>query len=476
MDLLSLSGSELAKCIRRGEVSSQEVIEAHINQALLINPKINAIVIDRFEVARSEAKRADQLTKQLAPDQLPIFHGVPCTIKECFALTGMPQTGGLVSRKNAIASHDATTVARLRKAGLIPLGVTNVPELCLWSETYNYVYGRTNNAYNATRTAGGSSGGEAAIIAAGASPFGLGSDVAGSLRLPALFNGIFSHKPTHGLVPNSGHFPLHKGKMERFNCIGPLARHAEDLFPLLTILKGPDGQDPFCMEQSLNNPANIDISQLKVINVESNDIISVSDDLAEAQKRALLHLASLGATCKTVNLEKLKYSFEIFMHSFAKSGGFSLKTALGNGAKINLYFELLKFIFRQSDHIFPLLCLALKEALYTNRVDSKFVRMGIELRQELEDMLGDNGVLLFPSYTKPAPKHQAMLFLINHWTYVAIFNVLKLPVTQVPLGLNTEGLPLGVQVATLPCNDHLSLAVALELEKKFGGWVPPNFM
>ena len=150
----------LARMIRDGETTSVEVVDAHIARIREVNPRLNAVVRDRYDDARTEAKRADEATRTTPRDRLPVLHGVPCTIKESFALEGMPNSGGLVARSQHIATEDATAVKRLRAAGAIPLGVTNVSELCMWMESANRVYGRTTNAYDVGRTAGGSSGGE----------------------------------------------------------------------------------------------------------------------------------------------------------------------------------------------------------------------------------------------------------------------------------------------------------------------------
>src|SRR5262249_52315601 len=153
--LLRASATELASMIRRGEVTSRRVVEAHIAWIRRVNTALNAVVHPRFEHALREADDADEA--RLRGGNLPVFHGVPCTIKESFQLTGMPNTGGLVARRGVIADSDATAVARLRAAGAIPLGVTNVSELCMWMESSNKVWGRTNNAYDRGRTCGGSS-------------------------------------------------------------------------------------------------------------------------------------------------------------------------------------------------------------------------------------------------------------------------------------------------------------------------------
>src|SRR5436305_2524736 len=207
--LTERSAVDLARAIRTGETSSREVVEAHIERLELTHPRLNAVVVDRYDAARQDADAADELVRSTTDtDTLPPFHGVPCTIKEAIAMKGMPNCAGLVSRAAWRAPENAPTVQRMIDAGAIPLGVTNTPELCLWIETENRQYGRTHNAYDMSRTAGGSSGGEGAVVGAGGSPLGLGADIGGSIRLPAFFNGVFGLKPSPGLVPSTGQFPL----------------------------------------------------------------------------------------------------------------------------------------------------------------------------------------------------------------------------------------------------------------------------
>src|SRR6185503_363040 len=158
---------------------------------------------------------------------------------------------GLVARKGRLATQDAVAVARLRAAGAIPLGVTNVSELCMWMESDNRVYGRTNNPYDQARTVGGSSGGEGAIIGAGGAPFGVGSDIGGSIRIPAAFCGVVGHKPSGRLVPNTGQFPPAEGPANAYLGTGPLVRRVRDVWPLLRVMAGPDGHDPVCAPATL---------------------------------------------------------------------------------------------------------------------------------------------------------------------------------------------------------------------------------
>src|SRR5690348_6896948 len=226
-NIIFASAATLARAIREKQVSSREVVEAYLQRIEAINPTLNAVVQVRAEAARAEARQADEA---LARGELrgPL-HGVPFTIKDTYDVAGMICTCGTKGRAANVAQQDATAVARLRAAGGIALGLTNVPELLLAYESDNLIYGRTNNPYDLARTPGGSSGGEAATIAAGGSPLGLGTDSGGSIRVPAHFCGVAGLKPTWGRVPLTGLFPPPFGTSARLRHAGPLARYVEDL-------------------------------------------------------------------------------------------------------------------------------------------------------------------------------------------------------------------------------------------------------
>jgi len=472
--LCTLSATRLAALIRAGEVSSREVVEAHVARARAVNPTLNALVADRFEAARREADAADERRRREDPAALPRFHGVPCTVKESIALVGMPHTSGLVARKGVVAAEDATTVARLRAAGAIPIGVTNVSELCMWMESNNRVYGRSNNPYDPSRIVGGSSGGEGAMVGAGASPIGLGADVGGSIRLPAFFNGVFGHKPTGGLVPGTGHFPAPENDTQRYNTTGPLCRRAEDLMPFLRVVAGPDGREAGCRAIPLRDPAEVAIAGLRVTTIEDNGTTPVSEDLRAAQRRAAGALAAAGAVVRAAAVDGLRRSIEVWAAMLDASGGKTFAELLGNGTPIRAGRELLRWAARRSPHTLPAIMLALLEKvpkLLPGRRDQGLAA-GRALKEELAAVIGD-GVLLYPSYAEVAPRHHAPLWPPMNWAYTAVINVMELPSTQVPLGLDARGLPLGVQVVAAPGCDHRTIAVAMELERRFGGWVPP---
>jgi fatty acid amide hydrolase 2 len=476
----SVSGVELARRIRAGEVTARAVVEAHIARIEAVNPTLNAVVARRYDEARAEADAADARIAAAGADaarlaSLPPYLGVPCTIKECFALAGMPQSSGLVARRDIVATEDATTVARLRAAGAIPLGVTNVSELCMWYESNNRVYGRTNNPYDPSRIVGGSSGGEGAIIGAGGSPFGLGSDVGGSIRMPAFFNGVFGHKPTGGLVPGSGQYPSAKGAAARMVATGPLCRRAADLWPLVQILAGPDGLDEGATPMTLGDPAAVRLDRLTVIDVEDNGLNAVDGELKAAQARVAAALADAGARIRRVRFPSLRRSFDIWSATLAAADTQSFSVLLGNGRRTRGALELVKWAMRRSPHTLPAIGLAMLERVnhWAPARAARAVELGRALRRDLLDALGDDGVLLYPSYVSPAPRHYKPLWPPFNFVYTAIINVLEFPATQVPLGLSRAGLPLGVQVVAGPAQDHVSVAVAQALERQFGGWVPP---
>ncbi|XP_068871912.1 fatty-acid amide hydrolase 2 isoform X3 [Aphelocoma coerulescens] len=517
--LLLLPARRLAALLRARQVTCIEVVEAYVQRIKEVNHLINAVVKDRFEEALQEAQQVDKLLSEgpgndYLEEKFPLL-GVPITVKEAFSLYGMPNTSGLVNRRDVIATSDATVVSRLKQAGAIPLGVTNCSELCMWYESSNRVYGRTNNPYDLQRIVGGSSGGEGSVLAAACSVIGVGSDIGGSIRMPAFFNGVFGHKPTTGVVPNDGQFPNAHGVRTSYLCTGPMCRYAEDLEPMLRVMAGPG-----VSKLKLNEKVSLEKIKFHCMDHDGGSIFvsPVDKEILQAQKKVVEHLENdLGVQVQRVAIHKMKYSFQIWsamMSSKDSEGqvGMSAKqgtsclalcpmlclltcrlglTPFGmpgqeaqrftdllgdHGKPVWPLWELMKWLVGMSSHTFPAIALGLTEKLVNLNLSgkAKLVSMGKSLQEEMEALLGPDGVLLYPSHPTIAPKHHSPICMPFNFAYTAIFNVLGLPVTQCPLGLGSEGLPLGIQLVAAAYNDHLTLAVARYLEKAFGGWVLPG--
>jgi fatty acid amide hydrolase 2 len=471
--LTERSASQLATAIRARELTAADVVDAHIERHQRLAPRINALAAERFELARQEATAADERIAAATPGELlPPLLGVPFTVKESIALEGMPQSTGLLLRRDYRAAETAPPVQRLIDAGAIPLGVTNTSELALWIESTNRVYGCTNNPYDAARTAGGSSGGEGAAVGSGASPFGVGSDIGGSIRVPACFCGVFGHKPSPGLVPNTGHYPPTAGRAAEMLGTGPLVRRAEDLMPLLSIMAGPDGRDAFATPMTLGDPAAVSIEGLKLVTVEQASLLPISRAMRDARERAIGALVAAGATVRRIALRSWRSAALPFLATLQASAERQLTALLTEaGGSAPTWRALAR---AGATHTLPTRMTLATELLPAPGGGSRrrLIAAGESLAAELKEAIGD-GVLLHPAYPRTAPRHGRTIGRPWLLTPSAVFNLAGVPVTEVPLGLTSHGLPLGIQVAAGPGHDHLSIAVALELERVFGGWVPP---
>jgi len=478
--LLRLGAQELATLIRAKEVSSPAVVEAHITRAQAVNPRLNAIIEDRYAAARREAREAEAAIQR--GDDLPELHGVPCTIKEMMAMEGAPYTGGSVLRRHVRADEDSTAVARIREAGAIPLGTTNASEMAMWMESSNLVHGRTSNPYDHSRIPGGSSGGEGSIIGAGASPVGVGSDIGGSIPMPAFFCGVFGHKSTGGMVPQTGQYPYPEGALGHVCTVGPLCRRATDLMPLMRIMAGPDGRDQWVRDHALGDPGAVRFDGMRVLVCDEIPFYWSTRPVPEQRAavwRAARILESLGARVERWSSERMARAFFIWGATLKQAGGPDFHEVMGEGGRPNLAYELLRWAAGRPNHTLPALGLSILEKLMGALPQgdlSGYVEDGRQLRQEIEEKLQDHGLLIMPTHPRPAPRHNAPLLRPLDWIYTAVFNAMQLPVTAVPMGLGGEGLPLGVQLAGSRFMDHVTIAGAMALEQATGGWVPPSGM
>ncbi|MEZ4472205.1 MAG: amidase [bacterium] len=395
--------------------------------------------------------------------------------QESFAVTGCPHTAGHLARRPIRPTRDAVTVARLRAAGAIPLGLTNTSELCLWMETHNRVYGRTRNPYDPSRIVGGSSGGEGAIVGAGGSPFGLAADVGGSIRMPAFFNGVFGHKPTGGLVPVSGQHPVPHGATRLMLGTGPIARRAEDLMPLLRLLAGPDGEDESCEAHPLGDPATVDFTGRRVL-VATSFGQRVSRSLRGALQAAADALAARGAGDRAGRPASACAHLRHLVGDDGRGRRGAVLEILTDGAGFRPGRAFARWAARRSPHTLPSLVLAGLEGVVAKLPgrQAHFLAEAAALRAEVDALLTPGTLWLHPPYSRTAPRHLSPLLTPFDWVHTGIMNVLGLPATQVPLGLDAQGLPLGVQVAGRWFEDHVPIAAALALEEAFEGWVPPG--
>src|SRR6202451_500784 len=261
-DLTFLPAASIAQQIRKKKISPVELVQAHLAKIARLNPQLNAFVQVDSEGALRAARSAEAAVTR--GETLGPLHGVPISIKSSLEVAGLRCEAGTRLRAGFVARQDAPLVARLKNAGAIVLGVTNAPELLMAWETDNLLYGRTNNPWDVERTPGGSSGGEAAAIAAGMSAVGVGSDGGGSIRVPAHFSGICGLKPTPGRIPSTGHYPTSAGPFALIGVVGPMARAVGDLKFLFEVVQGPDDGDASSPPVPLRCPADDQVKKLKV--------------------------------------------------------------------------------------------------------------------------------------------------------------------------------------------------------------------
>lgn len=480
-EILELSALELAAAIRRRQLTSRAIVEAHASRLRQLEPRINAVVGERFEQAVGEATAVDQRIAKAALrggedlDSSPLL-GVPFTVVESIAVAGMPNSAGVAARGDYRPRQSATVVARLIDSGAIPLAVTNTSELALWIETDNPLYGRTSNPYDPSRTAGGSSGGEAAAIGAGGSPFGVGADIGGSIRLPALFCGVFGHKPSSGLVPNTGIWPPIRREGARLLGVGPLTRRAGDLMPLLHLIAGPDGKDMSVASMKLGDPATVSLDGLQVTTIDDGSSLPISRDLRDARERAVGALVAAGATRRRVSLPSWRRAILPYLAVLQDALGTDTSSLLaGAGERSHRLRDLVRDPRSHTPPTWITLGLERISGLVAGEGSARRQQL-LESAQALTDGLREaigDGVLVHPAHPTPAPRHNRTLARPWLMAPTALFDLAGVPVTEVPLGLGESGLPVGVQVAARSGADHIAIAIALELEAVFGGWVPP---
>ncbi|KAI6659127.1 Fatty-acid amide hydrolase 2 [Oopsacas minuta] len=467
-EILNCSAVRLSRMIRSRSVTSELVVQTFIDRINEVNPVINAVVCDNFVQALKRAREIDayldgpteSFPSDLSPENAPLV-GVPCSIKMSIFVTDMVNDVGVWCRRGRVASRDADVVVRLRKAGAIPLAVTNTSEFCFFWDSCNKVHGATNNPYNTQHTSGGSSSGEGALVAAQGSPFGIGTDGGGSIRMPAYFTGVYGHKCSPDMVSNDGQFP-HIEDTRISITTGPLCRYPEDIGPVMRVIS----YSPF------PEWSEIDASKLKIYYLlEPNISLSSSiDPVITERTRSLIDTLTTKCSMHVEPYDNklFQWSLPIWTGTNLMHGDPSIDKQLlindPTSKRINFGWELLKsFVCAANFNMFTnILALSQRRTKFNSNAgfNHKMYNVGQKLKQQLEDLLGDNGVLLFPSHPTTAPRHNMPQVMPTNFSFTAVFNAILMPVTQIPLGLSPDGLPLGVQLVAKQGNDHLTIALA----------------
>ena len=460
-EIIYASATQLAKAIRDNRVSSAEVVDAYLSRIEEVNPRLNAVVQLTADSARAQAGEADSALAR--GEVMGPLHGVPMTIKDAFETAGVVSTGGTQGRADFVPSRDATAVARLKAAGGIMLGKTNLPELSLVFESDNAVYGRANNPYDPSRTPGGSTGGEAAIIAAGGSPVGLGSDAGGSVRLPCHYCGIAGLKPNTGRVPRTGHWPPFNGALDALTQPGPMARRVEDLILTLPIIAGVDWRDPAIVAMPLGDPQKVKMTDLKVAFYTDNGIATPTAETVDIVNKAVKALSDGGVAVEEARPSVIGESFDLLLGLVAADGGAGIRATL-QGAGTTEAHPLLE----------RLLGVSPEKATSTAEFASLLVRLD-EFRSEMLSFMEGYDAIVCPANARPAMPHGETLDSENMpaFSYTYTYNLTGWPAVVVRGGTSPEGLPIGVQVAAQPWREDVALAVAQFLETALGGYRPP---
>ena len=459
-NLIYSSAKSIAKAIRDKKVSAREVVEAHLKRIEEVNPKLSAVVTLCGERALDEARVADE---SLAKGEVQgPLHGVPMTLKDSLDTAGVLSTGGTKGRASYVPEQDATVVARMRSAGAILLGKSNTPELTLAGETANLIFGPTNNPYDLSKTPGGSSGGAAAIIAAGGSPLDLGSDTGGSIRGPSHMCGIAGIKPNSGRVPRTGHvIPYGMGAIDSLTQNGPMARYVEDLALVMPIISGPDWRDPAIVGMPLGDPSEVDLRSLRVAMHTDNGVIAPKPEIAEAVIKAAAALEEAGVSVTEDTPAALLRSFELYQKVSDGDGQAWVRRLLKKEGTTEAHPWTQKSI--DSAQTMPIV---------------EFTALLEELDQYRSDMLAfmeSYDAILCPPEAFPAVEHGRTLEedVQRGYSYTAAYNITGWPGAVVRGGSTSQGLPVGVQILARPWREDVALALAQHLETALGGWQMP---
>ena len=464
-DLVQLSASDMAARVAGGKLSPVELVEAHLERIRALNPRLNAFAHVDAKGARRAARASEARLGGRGP-RGPL-EGVPLSVKSSIAVRGFPWECGSELRRGVRADGDAPLVARLRAAGAIILGNTNVPEFLMAWETNNRLYGHTDNPWDLERTAGGSSGGESAAIAARLSAGGIGTDGGGSIRVPAHFTGICGLTPTPGRVPATGHFPGAAGPFSALGVIGPMARTVEDTRLLFSVVAGPDDGDPYSAPVPVEEPA-ADPRKLKIGFFEDDQRTPVTTETRIAVRRAAAALEEQGFVVEEFRPDNLLEMRRLWWNLFVRAGRLLLQPMIeGRTAELSpIFHEYLEFA-RDEDP------LTLDELLKTLVARDR-------VREHLLAQMREHPILVCPIGAAQAFRHGEREWSIDGqevaysdaWSHTQWFNLTGNPAMAVPIDV-AGGLPIGVQIVGRCWEEASVLAVAARLEEAVGPLGPP---
>jgi len=465
-ELVLATAMRQLELLRKGEISVVELAEAHIAQIERLNPVLNALVDFDVERVRAQARDLDAAKSPTGP-----LHGLPVTVKSSISTAGyLCEIGSALHRGN-IPSEDAPVVARLREAGALILGTTNCPEFLMAYETDNLLHGRTNNPWDLTRTPGGSSGGEAAAIAACMSAAGLGSDSGGSVRLPAHFTGTCALKPTPGRMPGRGHLPPCVGPFSTLGAIGPMARTIADVSLMFETLSGQDVCDPAGAPVSLRRLSLADLRAQTIGYFEDDGLVPVTAESRAAIQESVRVLREAGFRVEAFRPRTLELLRKLWWKFFVRCGAMFYAPAIqGKESQLSP-------IFRE------FLSIAASDPFGGQMEGVELLDAWAELdllRSRTLSEMASYPVLLCPVASIPAFRHGERVWMVEGQEVAYLdavrhtqwWNVLACPAAVVPVGQSPEGLPIGVQVVARPWEDEVTLGVAAVLDEALGYRAP----
>ena len=480
-DLTFASALEIADHIRNGAISSEEITRHYIDRIEQRDGEINAVVVRTFEQGLADARAADAARAKRV--DLGPLHGVPMTIKESYVLKDTPATWGLTPYKDNVAAQDGLAVQRFRGAGAHFIGKTNVPADLADFQSYNDIYGTTSNPWNTERAPGGSSGGSGAALAAGFSALEAGSDIGGSIRTPAAFNGVFGHKPTWGIVPQSGHELMAGVPDSDLSVCGPLARSAADLHTALDVMAGPAGRDAVGWRLELPAAEHRSFEGLRVALWPTDALAPVSREIEGRVREIGEALSGLGAVVS----DTARPDFDVAKAHITYQ---NLLTAVMSSAQPNdrvPEMQATAAALDPNDQSINAVNTRAAVMLHRDWIRHNFRRE--RLRAAWDAFFEDWDVLIAPQFTVPAIPHDHRPFAERtidvdgearpyfepiFWSGLIIASYL--PSTVFPSGVGEAGLPIGVQVVSAPYRDHRCIEVAGMIAEELGGFVaPPAF-